>query len=233
MEAAKCEVKHGKHISLRLEGQKGFVRLRSLGVDYSEDAILEIISGKRAVPKKRNITKVNEPCKLNLLIDIQNSIKAQNSPGYAQWSKIFNLKTAASTLIFLQENGLDDIDKLDRKAQQAKDNFNAISTRIQSIDVRLKDIVILQKHIGIYSKTRDVYTAYRKSGYSKKYLAEHGDDIAVHKTAKKYFDGLGLEKLPTINTLKTEYASLLAEKKKLYTELHDVCVRYQHRHKWR
>ena len=36
---------------------------------------------------------------------------------YAQWSKIFNLKTAASTLIFLQENGLDDIDKLNEKAQ--------------------------------------------------------------------------------------------------------------------
>ena len=123
-------------------------------------------------------------------------------------------------MIFLQENGLDNIDKLNEKAQQAKDDFNGISARIQNIDVRLKDISALQKHIGVYSKTREIYAAYRKAGYSKKFLAEHKDDIAAHKTAKDYFDSLGLEKLPTINKLKTEYATLAAEKKKLYTEYH-------------
>ena len=118
----------------------------------------------------------------------------------------------------MQENSLDDIEELNEKAQKAKDDFNGINTRIQNIDARLKDISALQKQIGIYSKTRDVYAAYRKAGYSKKYLAEHGDDIAAHKAAKKYFDTLGLDKLPTINTLKTEYAALAAEKKKLYAE---------------
>jgi len=98
----------------------------------------------------------DQPRKVNLLIDIQNSIKEQNSTGYVQWPKIFNLKTASSTLIFLQENGLDDIDKLNEKAQAVKDKFNGINTRIQNIDVRLKDISALKKHIGIYSKTRDV-----------------------------------------------------------------------------
>lgn len=222
METAKCEVKRGKHISLRMDGQKRFIRLPSLGDDYSEDAIREIISGRRAVPPKRKAAVTARPRKVNLLIDIQNSIKAQNSPGYAQWSKIFNLKTAASTLIFLQENGLDDMKKLRDTAQKAKDDFNGINTRIQGIDARLKDIAALQKQIGVYSKTREVYAAYRKAGYSKKFLAEHGDDIAAHKAAKKYFDSMGLEKLPTINTLKTEYASLSAEKKKLYSGYHQA-----------
>lgn len=216
--AAKCEVKRGKYISLRADGQKRFIRLRTLGADYSEDSICERISGKRTVAPKRTVVVPAQPRKVNLLIDIQNSIKAQNSPGYAQWSKIFNLKTAASTLIFLQENGLDDIDKLREKAQQAKDNFNGINTRVQGIDVRLKDIAALQKHIGAYSKTREVYAAYRKAGYSKKYLAEHESDIAAHKTAKQHFDSLGLAKLPTINTLKIEYAALSVEKKKLYAD---------------
>ena len=209
--------KRGNRYSFRGAG-KGFICLRSLKDDYTEDAIREIISGRRAIPTPHKVTALNQPRKVNLLIDIQNSIKAQGSPGYAQWSKIFNLKTAASTLIFLQENGLDDIDKLSEKAQKAKDDFNGINTRIQNIDARLKGISALQKQIGIYSKTRDVYAAYRKAGYSKKYLAEHGDDIAAHKEAKKYFDTLGLDKLPTINKLKTEYAALAAEKKKLYTE---------------
>ena len=133
MESAKCEVKSGKYISLRTDGQKRFIRLRSLSTDYSEDAIRERISGKRTVEPKRKPVVTAQPRKLNLLIDIQNSIKAQNSPGYAQWSKIFNLKTAASTLIFLQENGLDDIQKLREKAQQSKDDFNGINTRIQGM----------------------------------------------------------------------------------------------------
>ena len=220
IQSAGFEVKRrGSRHSFRGAG-KGFICLRSLKGDYTEDAIREIISGKRAAPTARRTIAPDMTRKVNLLIDIQNSIKAQGSPGYAQWSKIFNLKTAASTLIFLQENGLDDIDKLNEKAQQAKDDFNAINTRVQNIDARLKDISDLQKQIGIYSKTRDVYAAYRKAGYSKKYLAEHECDIAAHKAAKKYFDGLGLKKLPTINTLKTEYAALAAEKKKLYAGYH-------------
>jgi len=39
----------------------------------------------------------------------------------------------------------------------------------------------------------------------------------LHRAAKKYFDGLGLKKLPTIAALKQEYAALAAEKKKLYS----------------
>ena len=218
IQAAGFEVKtRGNRHSFRGAG-KGFICLRSLKGDYTEEAIREIISGKRDAPAPYSATVPNQSRKVSLLIDIQNSIKAQNSPGYAQWSKVFNLKTAASTLIFLQKNGLDDMEKLTEKAQRAKDDFNGINTRIQNIDARLKDISTLQKQIGIYSKTRDVYAAYRKAGYSKKYLTEHEADIAAHKAAKKYFDSLGLEKLPTINTLKTEYSTLAAEKKKLYAE---------------
>ena len=76
----------------------------------------------------------------------------------------------------------------------------------------------MQTHILNYIKTREVYAAYRQSGYSKKFLAEHEGEIALHKAAKKAFDELGLKKLPTIKTLRTEYAALLAEKKQTYAE---------------
>ena len=69
-----------------------------------------------------------------------------------------------------------------------------------------------------YAKTRDTYVAYRKAGYSKKFRAEHESEITIHKTAKNYFDGLGLKKLPTIKALNTEYAELLAEKKAAYAD---------------
>lgn len=80
----------------------------------------------------------------------------------------------------------------------------------------MNEISTLQKHISNYSRTRDVYAAYRKAGYSKSYRAQHEGDIILHQAAKKHFDSLGLSKLPTIKTLQQEYAVLLAEKKTLY-----------------
>jgi len=109
-----------------------------------------------------------------LLIDIENSIKAANSPGYERWAKVFNLKQAAQTLIFLQEKGITDMETLAESTQQARDDFNALQSRIKEIGTRQTDINTLQEHIGSYRKTRDVYEKYRKAGYSKKYLSEHG-----------------------------------------------------------
>ena len=212
-----CEIKYGKHISLRLDGQKRFIRLRSLSDEYSENAICERISGQR---KTVNISDAPIPQKVNLLIDIQNSIKAQNSPGYERWAKIFNLKQMAQTLIFLEENNITEMDTLQKSAQQSKDEFNDLQTRIHTIDTRMKDIAILQKHIGAYIKTKDVYAAYKKSGYSKKFLSKHENQINACKSAKDYFDELRLTKLPTIKTLQAEYATLSAEKKKLYGNYH-------------
>ena len=78
----------------------------------------------------------------------------------------------------------------------------------------MAEIAVLRTHIVNYAKTRDVYVAYRKAGYSKKFLAEHEADILLHKAAKNAFNELNVKKLPTIKSLQAEYAELLAEKKK-------------------
>ena len=83
---------------------------------------------------------------------------------------------------------------------------------------RMAEIAVLREHIVGYAKTRDTYVAYRKAGYSKKFLAEHESEITIHMAAKSYFDGLGFKKLPTIKALNTEYAELLAEKKAAYAD---------------
>ena len=89
---------------------------------------------------------------------------------------------------------------------------------MKSAEQRMAEIKVLQQHIINYAKTRNTYVAYRKAGYSKKYLAEHESDILLHKAAKKAFDELGVKKLPTVKSLQEEYAKLLAEKKAAYAE---------------
>jgi len=207
--------------SVRMEGQKGFIRLNSLSPDHTEDAIRERLSGERTVPPREKPSPTR-PAKLCLLIDVQNSIKAQNSPGYAQWAKVFSLKQAAKTLLFLQDNGLDDLEKLSAAAQGAKDDYNARQTRIHAINARLAEINTLQKHIGAYRKTKDIYAQYRKSKFSKKFYNQNEAAIKTCKAAKAYFNEMNLEKLPTIKALQQEYAKLSAEKKTLYSGHGDV-----------
>ena len=76
-----------------------------------------------------------------------------------------------------------------------------LSAQIKAEEGRMAEIVVLKTHIANYAKTRNVYTAYRKAGYSKKYLAEHEGDILLHKAAKKAFDELGVKKLPSVKSL--------------------------------
>jgi hypothetical protein len=81
---------------------------------------------------------------------------------------------------------------------------------------------VLKKHIINYSKTREVYEEYRKSGYSKKFLEANREAITIHKAAKKAFDELGVKKLPKVKDLSAEYAQVLADKKKLHAEYRRV-----------
>ena len=124
----------------------------------------------------------------------------------------------SQTMIYLEENGLLDLNTLNAQATVASATYHDLSRKIKNAEQRMTEIKILQQHIVNYSKTRNVYVGYRKAGYSKKYLAEHEADILLHKAAKKYFDDQGLEKLPTYQSLQKEYAELMTQKKSMYSD---------------
>ena len=210
----------GKSIRLRALGQKNFVRLDgdSLGADYDISALLAVLSGERAhIPCTKNIRQTDPP-KVNLLVDIQAKLQAGKGAGYTRWASIFNLKQMAQTMNYLTEHGLLDYIDLAAKASAATEHYNSLSEKIKATEKRMAEIAVLKTHIINYAKTRDVYVAYRKVGYSKKFKAEHESEILLHQAAKKAFDELGLKKLPTVKSLQAEYVSLLAEKKTAYAD---------------
>ena len=217
LKAAGCEIKRGKQISIRGPGQTRFKRLDTLGEAYDLPALTAILAGERAhQPRKRTHTAAVQTPKVNLLVDIQAQLRSGKGPGYERWAKRFNIKQMAQTLNYLTENGLLDYRDLKKKAQQAEVHCNALSSAVKNTEAKLAENAVLQTHILNYIKTREVYAAYRQSGYSKKFLAEHEGEITLHKAAKKAFDDLGLKKLPTIRSLRAEYAALLVEKKQTY-----------------
>ena len=217
IKAMGVEVKRGKQLAFKIPHGKRFVRCDSLRADYSEAAIMERIFGKRIVTPRAKAAAQSKP---NLLIDIQAKMQKINSPGFERWAKIFNLKEMAKTIIYLQENGLTDLRELEKVCDAAVQKFNDLSDQSKATSVRMKDISELQKHIGAYGKTREIYAQYRKLTGRKRenFYEQHSSEITACQAAKRYFNSLGLKKLPSMQSLKQEYAVLQAEKKKRYPE---------------
>jgi arsenate reductase-like glutaredoxin family protein len=128
------------------------------------------------------------------------------------------VKQVAKALLFLEEHDIRGLDSLNQRAKEAADHFNELSTTIKSAEKRMAEISVLKTHILNYAKTKDVYVAYRKAGYSKAFFEAHREEITLHKAAKQAFSELGVEKLPTVKQLNEEYAELLARKKEAYRE---------------
>ena len=218
MRAEGYEIKEGKMLSFRAPGWDRFTRSSKLGSDYTKEVLRERSTTRRGRTAEAKKPLLRNGRKVNMLIDIQAKMAAGKGAGYERWAKVFNLKEAAKTLNFLVENGLTDYDELAARAEQAGDRFDDVSRRIKQLEARMAEVAQLKTHIINYSKTREIYAAYKKSRHKKEFLAEHGDEIAQHEAAKKAFDALGGKPIPKVAQLSQEYAALLAEKQEQYTE---------------
>jgi len=216
MRAEGYEIKEGKNLSFRAPGQVRFTRSNRLGDNYTREALQQRFSLRRGRSAAAKMPPMNTGRKINMLIDIQAKLAAGKGAGYERWAKTFNLKEAAKTVNFLVDNNLTDYDELAAKAEQAGDRFDAASRRIKQLEGRMAEIAQLKTHIINYSKTREVYAAYKKSRHKKEFLAEHGAEIAQHEAAKKAFDALNGKPIPKVAQLSQEYAKLLAEKQAQY-----------------
>lgn len=216
------EFKDGKQKAFRGKDQKRFIRLSSLGDGYSEDDLWAVINGK-CLHKAKNTSKQIHPQKrFSMLIDIEQALADGKSKGYAHWAKKFNRKELAKIYLFLKESGLDNYEELVAHMQKLETRFDELSYSVKVAEKRLNEIHVLQTHMNNYSKTRDVYVEYRKSGYSKMFFEEHREDIQLHKAAKDAFNQLGVTKLPSRKQLSIEFNKLLIAKKEAYAEYRQV-----------
>ena len=216
LEAVGYEIKRGKYISCRAPGQERLTRLKTLGADYTEEAITERISGKRIRAAKATRA---EKKGVSLLIDIENSIKAQESRGYEQWAKIHNLKQAAKTLNFLTEHQIEQYADLVSRIEEVTAASEQTADVLKSMEKRLADMALLIKNITTYQKTKPAYDAYRKAKNKKQYRAAHEGNIIMHEAAAKALKAAGISgKLPNVAALQAEYEKLQEQREALYTD---------------
>ena len=188
------EVKRGKYTSVKGARQKRFIRFKTLGAGYSEDELKAVIAGKAEHHPHQKQPPQEQP--FQLLVNIQAKLSEGKSEGYARWAKKYNLKEMSKTLIFLQEHKIGSTDELNERAAAATEKYHQLGDSIKASENRLAEIAVLKAHITNYAKTRPVYDAYRKTGYSKRFLETHRTEITLHKAAKAAFDEANLKKTP-------------------------------------
>ena len=214
LQAAGYEIKPGKYVSCRAPGQERFTRLKTLGADYTEEAVRERIAGRRTKVAKAP----REQRGVSLLIDIENSIKAAQSKGYEQWAKIHNLKQAAKTMNFLTEHKIEQYADLVSRIEEMSAESGQAADALKNAEKRLAEMAVLIKNVSTYQKTKPVYDAYRKARNREKYRAGQEQAIILHEAAVRSLKAAGIAKLPNLAALQSEYEALQAQKEALYAD---------------
>ena len=215
MQEAGYEIKTGKYISFRAEGQERFTRSKTIGENYTEERIKERIAGRTPRRNRRQTM----PKGISLIGDIQDRIRLIDSKGYEHKAKLTILKEAARTLNYLTENNLLQYADLEKKVEDVHSSYDRTGKELKDVEARLREVQPLIKNISNYQRLKPVYDAFQKAKDKPGFKAKHEAELVIFEAARSTLLAMqGDEKLPSLKTLQTEQQRLLDEQQRLYDE---------------
>lgn len=215
MQEAGYEIKTGKYISFRAEGQERFTRSKTIGENYTEERIKERIAGRTPRRSQRQTT----PKGISLIGDIQERIRLIDSKGYEHKAKLTILKEAARTLNYLTENNLLQYADLEKKVEDVHSSYDRTGKELKVVEARLREVQPLIKNISNYQRLKPVYDAFQKAKDKPGFKAKHEAELVIFEAARSTLLAMqGDEKLPSLKTLQAEQQRLLEEQQRLYDE---------------
>ena len=215
MQEAGYEIKTGKYISFRAEGQERFTRSKTIGENYTEERIKERIAGR--TPRRNRRQTV--PKGISLIGDIQDRISLIDSKGYEYKAKLTILKEAARTLNYLTENNLLQYADLEKKVEDVHSSYDRTGKELKGVEARLREVQPLIKNISNYQRLKPVYDAFQKAKDKPGFKAKHEAELVIFEAARSTLLAMqGDEKLPSLKTLQAQQQRLLEEQQRLYDE---------------
>ena len=215
MQEAGYEIKTGKYISFRAEGQERFTRSKTIGENYTEERIKERIAGRTPRRSQRQAT----PKGISLIGDIQARIRLIDSKGYEHKAKLTILKEAARTLNYLTDNNLLQYADLEKKVEDVHSSYDRTGKELKGVEARLREVQPLIKNISNYQRLKPVYDAFQKAKDKPGFKAKHEAELVIFEAARSTLLAMqGDEKLPSLKTLQAEQQRLLEEQQRLYDE---------------
>jgi len=196
----------------------------------AENERIKNINKEIRTAKKERHDILNPP-KPKFIIDLENSIKAKDSPAYENWARIFNLQQMAQTLIFIQQHGYTDMQSLRTAYINSVDDLNGKNDKLRETKTELQNLKELKKQVEIYRKTADTYKKYNApkqfSYFKSQFYEKHKADIEAHKVARAYiYDELKLTKFPSLKKLTADIAELTATEKQLQQDIPTAREKY-------
>ena len=214
MHLAGYEIRQGKYLAFRAEGQQRYTNSKALGIGFTQERITEKIN--------RNTDKhiiLRPERDLQLLIDIDNSIKAMQNPRYAQALKVQNLKRAGRTLNYLTELGIDSYSKLDKRHSEIRDAFDQTKAEIKNLENKIAELSTIVKQLSVLSKASSMGAQRDASKINYQILAD---------TASRSLSEKGINPpYPSTEMLLNEVKNMEVEKETLYQSY------YQLKRDWR
>ena len=215
MQEAGYEIKTGKYISFRAEGQERFTRSKTIGENYTEERIKERIAGRTPRRSQRQTT----PKGISLIGDIQERIRLIDSKGYEYKAKLTILKEAARTLNYLTENNLLQYADLEKKVEDVHSSYDRTGKELKGVEARLREVQPLIKNISNYQRLKPVYDAFQKAKDKPGFKAKHEAELVIFEAARSTLLAMqGDEKLPSLKTLQAQQQRLHDEQQRLYDE---------------
>ena len=199
---------------------------RKLGDDYSKEVILAALeqNASRVLPSvsQRADTFVmpTQKPEIEKLIDLDAKRAEGKGAGYIHWGKTFNLKTMAKTLIYLQENGLTNLDALDAALTDTHEKVKTSRAEIKSLEAKLNEKKELQRHVLNARAGKDLRAEYLKLPKKKqeKFYEENRPTLMLYDAAMRYFKANEIKTIPAAKRVQDEIADLTSQKNDAYTE---------------
>ena len=235
------KISRGRYSYLHPDRKK-YVTGRNLGTRYEEDFLMKTFmeNTKLLSKEKENVqeqpvsdtatnlqqalssdsSQISVPfifikSDLQLVIDLQTCIKAQQSEAYAQKVKLTNLKQMAQTVAYIQEHGYDTRADFNTALTNAESQTSLARKKMKDTEQQLKNVNEQIHFTGQYLAYKDLYAQYRRSHNRNKFYEEHKAELSLYETALRVLkEKSNGQKLPSMK-------SLYQEKDRL-TELREV-----------
>lgn len=220
LEEIGCRIKRGAHISIKPPEGKKYIRLDSLGKEYSESALRKTLDGDHIhIPKVPRFDYTQSQVKC--LIDIESKLRQGKGRGYAVWAERNNINAKAQSIIYLKENHISSFAELEEQIKELRSARNTLNASLREKKNRMKEINQLRQAIRDYRRTKDVYAKYKESGWSPKFYNAHREKIEAHKKAQAVYGSVD-GKMPSLKELSAEYDALREETEKEKNELEEI-----------
>ena len=143
------------------------------------------------------------------MTDLQTNVKAMQNQAYAQKVKIGNLQQMANTLIFIQNQGYDTREDLEKQTSDIQMKMEEVQNHLSELTSKMKTLNSQIHYTGQYFASKSVYAEFLKSRNKKKFRQEHSSEIRSYEEARDWLKAFYPDgKMLSMKTLKSQKSEL-------------------------